>query len=406
MWAIYRANVLRALINRTYSSDTERFAEFIAKQYDACMRRGGDTIWGVPVANGNVKAMADVIKNALQKGLSNPQKNFNLLEEICPAAFEAYWMGAEMAAFPNPLFRPLGWSSTPPAPGTIQNIGPDINTVSTSVAKNKALVEALKLLVEELKGKTLDFPGYGEINVYETAEKISNGEKIDDKVKKHPIVKAAVDLIKKLKEAKNKRPSTGSQIKKSIKIPFPELPDREKLIKETKEKLREQSEKKIIEELKRIIIEQIINQYVKQIKIVTDTIDSIQKPTKEEIKRWVKDEINGITSSIKLPDINLPKLPTKEEFEKNVNDSLPTKEQIKTRVDDMVEKSMPQIPYFQFVVPTYKSSFSSVFINPFINYAKIHLANVGGTMIVTSLYSPVAPPAPAFINWTSYRVLD
>ena len=69
------------------------------------------------------------------------------MAEIYPAAFDEYWLGAEMAPIPNPLLKPLGWPSTPPAPGTIQNIGPDPISLATSAAIHKALNDALKKIV-------------------------------------------------------------------------------------------------------------------------------------------------------------------------------------------------------------------------------------------------------------------
>lgn len=407
MWTIYRVNVLKALISGRYSKDSEKFANFIATEYDTCIKRGGDTIYGVPVINGNVKAMASVIKNAIDKGRSKPGSNFNLLQEICPAAFDAYWIGAEMSPFPNPIFKPLGWASTPPAPGTIQNLGPDMITLATNTAKNKALVEAIKVLIDEIKDKVINVPGIGDINVYETAVKIEKGEKIQDRIQNNPIIKSAVELLKRFKEAKKKKPSIGAQFKKSLEIPFPELPDRQKIIKETKEKLLTKVVEQLIQRLSALILEQILEPYVSVIDQAVNRDKRDNKITKEQIKTWVKEQINGMIPSIELPDVpNLPKIPTKEQIEEEVNSKLPTKEQLKSIALAEVEKLMPDIPYFQFTPPSLKFKFSNVFINPFINYAKQHLINTGGTMTVFSQYPLPAPPAPAIIVWSGYRVLD
>ena len=43
-------------------------------------------------------------------------------------------------------------------------------------------------------------------------------------------------------------------------------------------------------------------------------------------------------------------------------------------------------------------------IDPFLQLAQIHLMGVGGNMMVTSQYTPPAPPAPAIINYTGYQV--
>ena len=158
-WLIFKKNILESMITGRFAADTEGFADFYANEYDQCIKRGGDNIYGVPVVNGNVKGMSDVIKNAMKKGQESDGDNFNILEEIYPAAFDAYWLGSEMAPIPNPLLKPLGWPSTLPAPGTIQNIGPNPTSLAISAAKNKAEVEALKILEEELKKQSVTIPG-------------------------------------------------------------------------------------------------------------------------------------------------------------------------------------------------------------------------------------------------------
>ena len=126
------------------------YQDFYCKQYDLCMKLGGDLMYGVFVLNGNIPAMRKVIKGAFEKGLKANNGNFIGLKELKPA-FDAYWMGAEMSPLPNPLFRPLGWQSTPPAPGAIMNIGPNPISLAASAAIHKAEVEALKALEDELK---------------------------------------------------------------------------------------------------------------------------------------------------------------------------------------------------------------------------------------------------------------
>ena len=171
MWAIFRVNVLEAMISGQFGKDTDSFVEFYVNEYDAAIKRGGDMVYGVPVMNGNVQGMKDVMKAAMKKGHESDGDNFNLLAEIYPAAFDAYWLGAEMAPIPNPLLKPLGWPSTPPAPGTIQNIGPNPISLATSAAIHKALNDALKKIVDSLKEKTINIPPIGEVNIYDTVIK-------------------------------------------------------------------------------------------------------------------------------------------------------------------------------------------------------------------------------------------
>jgi hypothetical protein len=336
-WLIFKKNILESMITGRFANDTEGFADFYANEYDQCIKRGGDTIYGVSVVNGNVKGMSDVIKNAMKKGQESDGENFNILEEIYPAAFDAYWLGGEMAPIPNPLLKPLGWASTVPAPGTIQNLGPNPTSLAASAAKNKAEVEALKLLEDELKKQSVTIPGIPPlppitIPVYETALKIINKEEVSPDVKNNPIVKSAIEIIKKLKEAKKKKPAIGSQIKMAIKFPFPKLPSKKKLKEEAKEKLIEQA----VEEIKKQIIppieEQILQPFIVPIVAAIELAkNSIPKPlpTKEQVVKYVKDTAEGLVPEIDLSlYVTIPKIPNIKEIKKQIEEQIPTKRRI------------------------------------------------------------------------------
>ncbi len=413
MWTIFGLNVLKAMMTFQYAKDIEGFARFYANEYDACIKRGGDMMYGVPVINGNVDAMANVIENALKKGIELKGSNYNLLQEICPAAFDAYWLGAEMAPIPNPLLRPLGWQSTPPAPGAIMNIGPNPIQLATSAATHKAEVEALKALEDELKKQTITIPAVPPlveitIPVYETAQKIINKEPVDKSIKDNPIIKAAIEIIRKLKQAKKKKPSTGSQFKPSIKIPFPELPNRQELIDEARDTLMEQAIETIKSQLIKPIEEIILQPILSIIQTAVSVSESIPnpKPTKEQIKKYVKDTIDGAIPDISLPGITIPTIPTKEELEKQIEEQLPTKEELEAMAFDAIKGLIPDIPYINFIMPTLLfTPPTNILVGPFINAAQQHLMGVGGTMSVMAQYPPPAIPAPAVLQFSGYTII-
>jgi hypothetical protein len=364
-------------------------------------------LYGVPVINGNVQGMADVIKTAFKKGQDSDGENFNLLAEIYPSAFDAYWLGAEMAPFPSPLLRPLGWQATPPAPGTLMNIGPNPISMGIAAATNKALKEAAQLLVDELKKQTIEIGGII-INVYDTIVKLLNREVVADEIKNHPTIITGKAVVEKYNEIKKKKPSIGSQFKPSIKFPFPELPKRKDLIEKARTKLLEEAVKQIKEQLIPPIQEQILQPIISPIQVVVELSKSIPspKPTKEEIKKFVVDTINGITPSISLPNTNIPKLPTKEELEKQIEDSLPTKEELMAMAFDIIKDKIPNIPNIWFVPPTLIfSPPTNILLDPFVNLAKVHLLGTSGTMNVMAQYPPPAPPAPAIIMWSGYNII-
>ena len=412
MWAIFKLNVLTAMVTGKFKTDPEGFAEFYAEEYDKCIKRGGDMLYGVNVINGNVHAMAEAIKSAFKKGTDNVGESYNVLAELYPAAFDAYWIGAEMSPLPNFLSKPGGWPSTPPAKGTIANIGPDPIRLSLSAAIHKAEVEALKKLEDEIKKQTITIPGIAPIpditiNVYDTVQKILKKEPVDTNIKNHPVVKQAVVVMKKLKEAKKKKPAIGAQIKKALKFEFPKLPSRKKIIEETKEKLIE----KAIEEIENQIIppieEMILTPIYQYVQMVVALLDSIPKPkpTLAQIKKFVKDTINGIKPEIELPGIEIPNLPTKEELLAQIKIKTPTKEEIKAMAYDKIKGLIPNPPFISFTLPNLMwSTKTNVMIDPFIQLAQIHLTGVSGDMQVTAQYPPPAIPATAIITWNSYEV--
>jgi hypothetical protein len=407
MWTIYKINVLNALITFQYSNDTEGFAYFISKEYDKCIKRGGDMIYGVPIMNGNVNGMARVITQALKKGQESGGENFNILAEIYPAAFDEYWLGAEMAPIPNPLLKPMGWPSTPPAPGTIMNIGPNPIKLASSAAINKALKEAAKALVDELKSQTIVIQGIGEINVYDTIVKIIKKEPIDIKIKNHPLIQAGKKIVLDYQEIKKKKPAIGAQIKKAIKFPFPELPKRKKIVDAAKDKLMEEAIKALEESIIKPIEDAILTPIYAAIQTAVDMANNLpKKPTKEEIKKFVKDTIDGVVPDIVLPGISIPHIPTKEELKEMIKEKIPTKEELEAMAYDMIKGLIPKIPNIWFIPPTLIFSEQTIiFLNPFVNLAKFHLMGVSGTMMVMAQYPPPAPPAPAMLNWTGYKVI-
>jgi hypothetical protein len=406
-WTLYKINMLNAAVTFRFKNDPDSAAMFIATEYDRCIKRGGDMIYGVPVMNGNVVGMANVIKRAFKKGMDSDGENFNILQEIYPAAFDAYWLGAEMAPIPNPLLKPGGWQSTPPAPGAIMNIGPNPIMLTASTALNKSLKEAAQSLVDELKKQTIDIAD-ASINVYDTIISILKKEPIADDIKNHPTIIAGKLLVENYNQLKKKKPSIGSQLKKAIKFPFPELPKKKEMVESAKKKLLDAA----LEELKAQLIASIeetilspIRQAVELAVAISDSIPS-PKPTPAEIKKFIKDTINGVVPDIDLPGISLPKIPTKEEFKKMVDDALPTKEELLAMAYDLIKDKIPNIPNIFYIPPTIKFSFqTNIFINPFVNVAKTHLMGVSGIMSVMAQYPPPAPPAPAILNWSGYKIV-
>lgn len=118
-WEIFKQNILRRANNPDSIKDIDTVAKLWATEYDACIKRGGDTINRVALKKGNVEIMEQLFKAALQKGLTTTQP-YDLVGEMGKGVL-AYWQGALLNEFPIPLI---------PAPGAVANIGVTSNIVT------------------------------------------------------------------------------------------------------------------------------------------------------------------------------------------------------------------------------------------------------------------------------------
>ena len=119
-WEIFKQNMLRTLNSPESLTDLDVVADKWAKEYDAAVKRGFDTINQVALKKGNVEIMKQLIKLALLKGQTS-QTQYDLVGEMGKAV-QAYWSGAIMNEFPIPVI---------PAPGSIQNVSVVTNLVTS-----------------------------------------------------------------------------------------------------------------------------------------------------------------------------------------------------------------------------------------------------------------------------------
>lgn len=137
MWSIYKVNILRVCQSMQYKNNPSGFANYLALEYENALRRGGDTLNGVPILKGNRQLFVSILLAGLTKGQNTINDSFNILDDLSKA-IKVYWTGAILASLPNPQIKPAGWPMTIPAPGSILNItsGPTQNIVSNSGQPN------------------------------------------------------------------------------------------------------------------------------------------------------------------------------------------------------------------------------------------------------------------------------
>lgn len=110
-WETFKQNILRVANNPQSIDDIDIVAETYANEYDAAVKRGGDTINGIAIQKGNLEIMKQIFKSALQTGLSSTEP-YDLVGEMGKGVV-AYWTGATMENDIPEI----------PAPGSAQNTG-------------------------------------------------------------------------------------------------------------------------------------------------------------------------------------------------------------------------------------------------------------------------------------------
>lgn len=120
-WGIFKQNVLRVMNNPAAINNIDLVAKTFAIEYDAAIRRGGDTINRVAIKTGNIQAMEQLFKSALQRGVSSSQP-YDLVGEMGQGVL-SYWTGATLNEFPLPII---------PAVGSVQNVGVVSNIVTNT----------------------------------------------------------------------------------------------------------------------------------------------------------------------------------------------------------------------------------------------------------------------------------
>ena len=118
-WQIFKDNILRYANNPDSIQDIDTVAKVWATEYDAAVKRGGDSVNRIAVKQGNVEGMTQIFKAALLKGQSSTGP-YDLVGEMGNGVL-AYWGGAILNEFPIP---------TIPAPGSTINVSIVTNLVN------------------------------------------------------------------------------------------------------------------------------------------------------------------------------------------------------------------------------------------------------------------------------------
>lgn len=105
-WDTFKKNILRLSDNPNSIPTIDTVAKAYATEYDACIKRGGDSVNRIPVKKGNVETMELFFKAALSKGLIQTI-GYDIVGEMGQGVI-AYWSGAVLEKSPVPLMPAIG----------------------------------------------------------------------------------------------------------------------------------------------------------------------------------------------------------------------------------------------------------------------------------------------------------
>jgi hypothetical protein len=118
-WQIFKERILQVSRDPRSIRSISDLARLWAVEYQAAIRRGGDTLHLIPLANGNLTGLEAGIRSALERGLYS-SVDYDLVGAMGPA-ISTYWTGATMSTIPTPVV---------PAPGSTSNIAVQSNMVT------------------------------------------------------------------------------------------------------------------------------------------------------------------------------------------------------------------------------------------------------------------------------------
>jgi hypothetical protein len=117
-WKLFRDNVLSVVSDPSKIASTQQVADVFAIEYDACMKRGGDTVNKISLKTGNVQLMKIIFNLELQNGLTQTSP-YQLVTNMGKGVI-AYWQTAIL----NNIIPVI------PAPGSVVNVAHISNKIT------------------------------------------------------------------------------------------------------------------------------------------------------------------------------------------------------------------------------------------------------------------------------------
>lgn len=241
---IFKQNMLSYMKSPRGVSSKEDFAKKLVQEYDALIKRGFDTLNGIPLQQGNTEVMEQVLIGVLNAAFQQSSGEHAIITNM-GKAFQAYWTGGTMFSFPPPipsitpsgvfvhiaqtsnfitnsgtwnptditletptlqvtvdfeLYEKLDWSKIPldkNSPAVQEIINPDINKINEKIAEDRAITDLEQTAATQLNNivaEIIDQALYDQ-DLIDTKTDVKSGYRTLDK-----LLKIAGSLAPKLRK--------------------------------------------------------------------------------------------------------------------------------------------------------------------------------------------------------------
>lgn len=167
-FSLFKASMKSFMSNQDAVGSFPNFANKLTTEYDACIRRGYQTINNIPIQTGQVPAMLGLVTSACAIAFGKTSGNHTIIDDIGKGVV-AYWTGATLTPGIPPIIPATGAianlitnSAFVTTPGTWTPVGPNIPTESIDDFLD-VLISAMKVHLTTVEGiylTTSTYPGF------------------------------------------------------------------------------------------------------------------------------------------------------------------------------------------------------------------------------------------------------
>lgn len=131
-YTIFKQNMLTFMRNQPNIAFKEQFAKKITEEYDALIKRGFDTVNGIPLIEGNTGAMEQVMNGVLDTAFQQSSGEHAIITNM-GKAFQAYWTPTTIAGSFIEILVDILLDLIPDDTNTVEAVTPIVKLTSSEI---------------------------------------------------------------------------------------------------------------------------------------------------------------------------------------------------------------------------------------------------------------------------------